>query len=79
MITPFLSDGMGRRPISFLPDDNGYFKPLVAIRKLWKCSKTTFDDVAAHGEMLAFHGESTDNRTKFSPGGWMRHGHGGPM
>ena len=54
MITPFLSDGMGRRPIAFLPDDYGFFKPLIAIRKLWKGTETTFDPVAAHGGALPF-------------------------
>jgi hypothetical protein len=32
-----------------------------------------------HGGILAFHGVSTDNRKIFSPGGRLRHGHGGPM
>jgi len=54
---------MGREPISFLPDDNGYFKPLIA----------------AHGGILAFYGVSSDNKTSFPPGGRLRHGHGGPM
>jgi hypothetical protein len=49
------------------------------LRRLPDGIKTTLDDAAPHGEILAFQEVSSYNGKRFSTGDRLRHGHGGQM